>query len=126
MKKTIQLMVISLFLFGSIGVFAQQKQEAPKCSIGGKTTGSIKKTDLVSAGKINVVVTTKKVTSFILVIGTTEYTSNSNMLTTEMKNAINAITKPTKITFTKIVAIETNRQNAPNERADDLKLSVEP
>lgn len=126
MKKTIHILFVGLFLIGSINAFAQQKQEAPKCSIGGKTTGSIKKADLVSAGKINVVVTTKKVTSFMLVIGTTEYSSNSNLLTPEMKTAINAINKPTKITFTKIVAVETNRQNAPNERAEDLKLSVEP
>ncbi len=126
MKKTIQLLAIALFLFGSVGVFAQQRQSTAKGSISSKTNGSIKKSELVSANKINLDIPSKKVTSFMLVIGTTEYNSSSNQLTPEMKTAINAVTKPTKIMFTKIVAKDVNNQNAPNERVNDLKFSLEP
>ena len=126
MKKTIQLLAIALFLFGSVGVYAQQKQSTAKGSIFNKTTGSIKKSELISANKINLDIPSKKVISFMLVIGTTEYNSNSNELTAEMKTAINAINKPTKIMFTKIVAKDLNNQNAANERVVDLKFSLEP
>ncbi len=125
MKKTIQILAIGLFLFSSIGVFAQQRQAVAKGSISNKTTGSIKKSELVSANKINLDIPSKKVISFMLVIGTAEYTSNSNVLTPEMKTAINAVSKPTKIMFTKIVAKDVNNQDSPDERVADLKFSLE-
>lgn len=126
MKKTIQILAIAFFFLSSIGVYAQQKQVTAKGSIGNKTTGSIKKSELVSANKINLDIPSKKVTSFMLVIGTTEYNSTSNELTPQMKTAINAVTKPTKIMFTKIIAKDVNKQNAPDERVGDLKFSLEP
>lgn len=127
MKKTILIMTIGIFLFGNIGLFAQKISKMPQASVGGKTSGSISKTELLTTGKLSLNLTTKKIYSFVLVVNNVEYPNPSGYLFNDaVKAAINGIRKNTEITFSKITVSQVNDPNAPLEVIKDLKLTVKP
>ncbi|MEI6346895.1 MAG: hypothetical protein WCP69_03005 [Bacteroidota bacterium] len=129
MKKVIILAVMLLVAMVSGNSYAQTAK-ALTPSIGGKTTGSsITKAASVAAGKIALNVTDKKVSFFMMAyknkLQNVELISNSENLTTEMKNAINAMATGTVVTFAKIACKPVSNANAAPERVGEFTITIQ-
>jgi hypothetical protein len=129
MKK---LMIVTVMIFVSLvaGNTYGQTQKAFIPSIGGKSEGAtISKSAMVSAGKIVLNSTTKKVSFFMMSymnkLQRVELTSNSENLTTEMKTAINGLSAGAKIQFTKIACKPATDQNAAPERVGQFTITIQ-
>jgi hypothetical protein len=129
MKK---IMVVTLMIFASLvaGNTYGQVQKALTPSIGGKSNGTtITKAALVSAGKIVLNASTKKVSFFMMSYKNgqqqMELTSNSENLTPEMKTAINGLASGARIEFTKIACKPANDNNAAPERVGQFTITIQ-
>ena len=125
MKK---LFIIGLMLCVTTLAFGQTKPINP--TIGGKADGAtITKSELVSVGKISLSQATKQVNFFMIsyTIKAQRYelSSNSNLLTAEMKTAINSLPSGTRVQFIKISCKPINNQNAAPERVGEFTLTVQ-
>ncbi len=106
MKKSILIITIGIFLFGNIGLFAQKVGKMPEASVGGKTSGNITKTELLNAGKLVLNLNNKNIVSFVLTIGSSNYSNSGFAFNNDVKSAINSVKKNTKIVFNKITVCE--------------------
>lgn len=128
MKKRFVFIVLGVFIALSSTLHAQNKNTKTEASIGGKKTGVITKSALITAAKIDVSTTTKTVASFEMTYktaaGVVTLSSNSKNFTTEMKTAINGFSTPTKVTFQNIMVYE-NTTPDRKERIEPITISVE-
>ena len=125
-------MIVTLMIFATLvaGNTYGQVQKALTPSIGGKTNGAtITKSALVSAGKIALNTSAKKVSFFMMSYKngqqTMELTSNSENLTSEMKTAINGLNSGARIEFTKIACKPSNDNNAAPERVGQFTITIQ-
>lgn len=130
MKKSIIFILFGLFLSFTVQVNGQAVDNGGKttANIAGKKDGRTSKSSVVNAGKINLSNSSKSIASFEMTYkganGTITLTSNSKNLTTEMKNAINGFTQPTKITFQNIMIYENSTPDR-KERIEPFSLNLE-
>lgn len=126
-------MIVTLMIFATLvaGNTYGQVQKALTPSIGGKTNGAtITKSALVSAGKIALNTSAKKVSFFMMSYKNSqqqrmELTSNSENLTSEMKTAINGLNSGARIEFTKIACKPSNDNNAAPERVGQFTITIQ-
>ncbi len=130
MKK---ILIVTLMIFASFVAENTygQVQNALTPSIGGKSDGtSMTKTALMTAGKIVLNSSTKKVSFFMMCYTNSqqhrmELTSNSENLTPEMKTAINGLASGARVLFTKIACKRTNDNNAAPERVGQFTITIQ-
>jgi len=126
-------MMVTVMIFVSLvaGNTYGQAQKSLTPSIGGKSDGTtVTKSAMVTAGKIVLNSTTKKVSFFMMSYTNNqqqrmELTSNSENLTTEMKTAINGLSAGAKIQFTKIACKPIMDQNAAPERVGQFTITIQ-
>lgn len=130
MKKSIIFIAVSLFMFTTAVSYGQlQKKSAdPTVTIPGVSANkrSISKAELVSAGKIIISDSRYKITGFDLFVGDQRFSSTSDKLTTQMKNAINAVSSPVDLIICKITAVPKNQPNGAPVYPKEMRTKVSP
>lgn len=130
MKKTMMVMVLFFATIIAGNVYGQQAQKGLNPNINGKSNGAtISKSELVTAGKITLNTSAKKVNYFMMrymnSLQPIELVSNSENLTPEMKTAINGLKTGSEVQFNKISCKPTNNTNAAPERVGEFRLIVQ-
>ncbi len=128
MKKTVSLIIMVLFVAFSAQLNAQvEKNRKAEASIAAKKNGSVTKSAIISAGKIDISTPSKTIASFEMTYktsaGVQTLTSNSKNLTTEMKNVINGFKLQTPITFQNIMIYENSTPDR-KERIEPITITV--
>ncbi|MGI6320607.1 MAG: hypothetical protein ACOXZK_06555 [Bacteroidales bacterium] len=126
MKNKAFYIFLGIMLIG-LTSFAQFSR-ATQVTIAGAKSGNLTKSKVVNAGELVISDRAKTISSFEMSFksssGVVVYTSNNKKLTQEMKNAINGIKFPTKVTFRNIMA-HTNANPDRKERLQEFTITVQ-